>query len=191
MVRLFPQSLRPDWHFWFLGVAFLLIEFKSITELALLFGTTWLVNALAISGVLSMALLANLVTLRFQVRLSWSYALLFISLVVPLFISSDWLIRAELPVRALSSMFFLSLPLFFSGLIFSESLRRAGETARPLASNLSGSVAGGILEYGSLMWGVKSLYLIAIIIYILAWLVQNTRIGNKKFIGTKFSRSSV
>jgi hypothetical protein len=34
-----------------------------------------------------------------------------------------------------------------------------------LASNFSGSAAAGILEYGSLLWGVKSLYVIAIILY--------------------------
>jgi hypothetical protein len=67
-------------------------------------------------------------------------------------------------------MLFLSLPLFFAGLIFSESLRRAGETARPLASNLSGSFAGGVLEYGSMIWGIKSLYVIAAIVYAGAWL---------------------
>ena len=63
-------------------------------------------------------------------------------------------------------MILLSLPLFFAGLIFSESLRRAKETAGPFASNLSGSVAGGILEYGSLMWGIKSLYVTAGVLYV-------------------------
>ena len=175
MRRSFPQSLRPDWHFWFLGAAFLLIEFKSITELALLFGTTWLVNTLAISGVLLMALLANLVVLRVPVKLNLAYALLFSSLAASYFFSLDWLIGLALPLRAIISMVFLSLPMFFAGLIFSESLRRAGETARPLASNLSGSFAGGVLEYGSLMWGVKSLYLIAGIVYFLAWLAEFSR----------------
>ena len=45
--RSFPEVLKPDWHFWFLGMGFLLVEFASITKLALLFGTTWLVNALS------------------------------------------------------------------------------------------------------------------------------------------------
>jgi hypothetical protein len=75
--RYFPEALKPDWHFWLLGAAFLLIEFTSITKLALLFGTTWLVNALAISGVLVMILAANLIVLmtkRVNIRLC--YALL-------------------------------------------------------------------------------------------------------------------
>jgi hypothetical protein len=81
MKRTFPEALKPNWHFWLLGAAFLLIEFKSITELALLFGTTWFVNSLAISGVLVMALFANLFVLRTKkINLQWVYALLFASL---------------------------------------------------------------------------------------------------------------
>jgi hypothetical protein len=154
----------------------LLIEFKSITEFALLFGTTWLVNVLAISGVLVMALLANLVALRIpQIKLGFTYLLLFFSLAVSYLIPLEWFISLAPALRATGSMLFLSLPMFFAGLIFSESLRRAGETARPLASNLSGSFAGGVLEYGSLLWGVKSMYIIAMVVYAGAWLVANTK----------------
>ena len=69
-------------------------------------------------------------------------------------------------VRAMGSMVLMFLPLFFAGVIFGESLRRAGEAAGPLASNLSGSVVGGVLEYGSLLWGIKSLYVLAAAIYV-------------------------
>jgi len=176
IARSFPDALHPDWHFWLLGAAFLLIEFKSITELALLFGTTWLVNALAISGVLLMALGANLVVLwRPRINRWLVYALLFASLALAYVFPLDRLSGFAPVVRAMGSMILLSLPLFFAGLIFGESLRLAGETARPFASNLSGSVAGGILEYGSLLWGIKSLYMVAAVVYagaLLASLVQ-------------------
>ncbi|MEW5868734.1 MAG: hypothetical protein AB1894_05610 [Chloroflexota bacterium] len=167
--RSFPAALRPNWHFWLLGAAFLLVEFTSITKLALLFGTTWLVNALAISGVLLMVLAANLLVLRgVRVRLRLTYALLFASLALVYFFPFEVLNQLAPLLRGISSVLLLSIPLFFSGLIFSESLRRAGEVARPLASNLSGSVFGGILEYGSIWWGVQSLYIVAVIVYGLA-----------------------
>jgi hypothetical protein len=167
IVRSFPEALRPNWHFWFLGAAFLLIEFKAITEFALLFGTTWLVNVLAVSGVLLMALGANLVVLRRQspVNLRLVYLLLFASLALNILFPLEMLIGIPAAIRAIAGMVLLSLPLFFSGLIFSESLRRAREAAGPLASNLSGAVAGGVLEYGALLWGIKSLYVIAAILY--------------------------
>ncbi|HEX6484763.1 MAG TPA: hypothetical protein VF043_38460, partial [Ktedonobacteraceae bacterium] len=37
---------RFDWHMFFLGVAFMLLEVKSLTTFSLLFGSTWLVNSL-------------------------------------------------------------------------------------------------------------------------------------------------
>ena len=39
-------------HFFFLGAAFLLIEVKGITELALVFGTTWIVSSVVIAAIL-------------------------------------------------------------------------------------------------------------------------------------------
>lgn len=173
MVRSFPDALRPVWHFWLLGAAFLLIEFKSITELALLFGTTWLVNTLAISGVLLMALFANLYVLRAKrVNISLAYILLFASMAVSYLFPLDALTGLSAVVKGLVGMVLLSLPLLFAGVIFSESLRRYGETARPLASNFSGSVFGGVLEYGSVLWGIKSLYLIGALLYVGAWLAS-------------------
>ena len=40
-------------HFFVLGIAFLLLETRSLVSFSLLFGTTWLVNALAFFGVLA------------------------------------------------------------------------------------------------------------------------------------------
>ena len=48
----------------FMGAAFLLLETRSITTFALLFGTTWLVNALVFTGVLLAVLAAIEVTQR-------------------------------------------------------------------------------------------------------------------------------
>lgn len=173
LARSFPESLRPQWDFWLLGAAFLLIEFKSITELALLFGTTWWVNVLAISGVLMMALAANLLVLkRPGLRLRAVYVLLFASLALAYLLPIRVLGGLPVAIRALGGTTLLSLPLFFAGVIFSESLRRAGEAARPLASNLGGSVVGGVLEYGSLVWGIKSLYLLAAVAYAGSWIAS-------------------
>ncbi len=166
IVRSFPNALKPNWHFFMLGAAFLLVEFKTITEMALLFGSTWFVNVLAISGVLLMALLAVLIVAKRQhVNIRAMYLLLFTSLAINYLAPADLLIGLSTGARAMASMLMLSAPLFFAGLIFGESLRRAGDTSRPLASNLTGSVAGGMLEYGALLWGIKSLYLLAMAAY--------------------------
>ncbi len=169
MRRSFPEALKPDWHFWLLGAAFLLIEFKGITELALLFGTTWFVNSLAISGVLVMVLLANLIVLKTKgINLRWVYMLLITSLSFGYFFPIATLAGLPAISKGIIGTTILTLPMFFAGMIFSESLRRYGETSRPIASNLSGSAVGGILEYGSIWWGIKSLYIVATLLYLLA-----------------------
>ena len=55
-----------------MGAAFLLLETKSVVQFALLFGTTWFVNALVFLGVLLSVLLAvavERVTLKRPARL--------------------------------------------------------------------------------------------------------------------------
>ncbi|OGO07312.1 MAG: hypothetical protein A2Y61_08260 [Chloroflexi bacterium RBG_13_60_13] len=176
IARSFPDALRPLYDFWLLGAAFLLIEFKSITELALLFGTTWFVNVLAISGVLVMALGANLIILRLRrVNLQAMYILLFASLTLAYIVPADLLVGLPFVARVLGGSALLSLPLLFAGLVFSESLRRTGDAVRPLASNLSGSVVGGALEYGSMITGVKSLYIVAAVVYLGAWVAARVQ----------------
>ena len=44
--------MRPYADLFFMGAAFLLLETKNITSFALLFGTTWVVNAIVFAGVL-------------------------------------------------------------------------------------------------------------------------------------------
>jgi hypothetical protein len=52
---------------WFMGVAFLLLETKNVVQFALLFGTTWFVNATVFAGILLSVLAA--VELARRVRL--------------------------------------------------------------------------------------------------------------------------
>jgi spermidine synthase len=60
ILLVFPESTNVSLHFFFLGCAFFLLETKSITEAALLFGSTWIVNSVVISAILLMILGANL-----------------------------------------------------------------------------------------------------------------------------------
>ena len=68
--------------FFFLGAGFMLIETKAITELGLLFGSTWIVIAVVIIAVLTMAFLANLAVELFRLRRVFPYYLLLIMAIV-------------------------------------------------------------------------------------------------------------
>ena len=52
------RSMRPYADLFFMGAAFLLLETKNVATFAMLFGTTWLVNALVFAGVLVIVLAA-------------------------------------------------------------------------------------------------------------------------------------
>jgi hypothetical protein len=88
----------------FMGTAFLLLETKNVVQFALLFGTTWLVNALVILGVLLAVLLAIEVTRRFTLPpLPWLYGLLFTSLVVSWWVPQESLLSLSIVPRFLAA----------------------------------------------------------------------------------------
>src|SRR5205823_14069727 len=70
-------------HFFVLGVAFLLLETKSLVSFSLLFGSTWIVNALAFFAILASVLLAIGITAWMRPRRSLPFYIgLFIALAV-------------------------------------------------------------------------------------------------------------
>jgi hypothetical protein len=63
----------------------------------------------------------------------------------------------------------VALPVFFAALIFSTLLSRRADATQALAYNLLGAIAGGVLEYSSMAFGIKALYVIALITYLAAF----------------------
>jgi len=155
----------------FLGAGFMLIETKGITELALVYGSTWIVVSAVIAAILIMAFLANLLVIRIgNPHPLVTYPLLCGSLIAGLYLVSanlsgftPWLSRAIMTIV-------LTLPLFFSGFAFSAELRKSASVAVALSSNLLGAMLGGFLEYNSMYFGFRSLYFIALIMYAIAFL---------------------
>ena len=167
----FPESTRLNLHFFFLGSAFFLIETKSITETALLFGSTWIVNSVVISAILAMILGANLFVSRYKpTDVRPYYALLLSSLLLNYLVPVSSILGQHFLLRGLISGVTMSLPLFFAGIIFSISLRKMETVELAFGSNLLGSVVGGMLEYTSLISGIRSLYLLAACAYVLSLL---------------------
>jgi hypothetical protein len=81
----------------------------------------------------------------------------------------------------------LTLPLFFSGIAFSAGLKTVASVPPALAANLSGAVVGGLLEYNSMQFGFRSLYIIAALLYVLGWVLFRSRHRRTFLSGTRFS----
>src|SRR5437867_3499755 len=147
------------------GVTFLVG--RMVTELSLLFGSTWIVNSCVIAGILVMIMLANTLIEHWQPRkIEFVYAPLTVSLLLIWTFSAGVLNRFDVLPRAALAGLIYSLPVFFAGMIFSTSLKRARDTSAALGANLCGAVSGGLLEYLSMLTGMKALTLLALALYL-------------------------
>jgi hypothetical protein len=155
-----------DSHFLLLRAGFMLLEAQIVSRMALLFGTTWVVNSIVVSGLLCLIVAANLVYQRFPgINLRWAYAGLFLSLLVSWVVPPEKLFFESFVVRVGISTSVLCLPVFFAGIVFVSSFACAHFRGSALGSNLFGSLAGGLLESLSLWFGLKSLIVLAAVIY--------------------------
>ena len=50
------RQMRPNPHMFFLGAGFMLLETKGVVHMALLFGSTWVVNSVVFAAILMMIL---------------------------------------------------------------------------------------------------------------------------------------
>ncbi len=167
--RLIPNFRTYNAHFFFMGAAFFLLETKSITEIALLLGSTWVVNAVVIAAILCMIVIANVIVERLELTDTRPYYLLLIvSLLFNYFVSLSTFLGLSLIFRLVLASLAQALPLFFAGIIFAISFRQTDSVEIALGSNLLGAILGGIFEYASLALGIRSLYLFAMVFYILS-----------------------
>jgi hypothetical protein len=165
------RQMRGYADLFLMGMAFLLLETHSITTFALLFGTTWLVNALVFAGVLLAVLLAIEVTRRYSPRRPWVVAALFISLAIAWLVPNAWLLTLPVPLRLLVAVVLAFAPIFCANLYFTSRFKEAANPTAAFAANLFGAMIGGTLEYLSLLTGYRFLLVVAAVIYLAAVLV--------------------
>jgi spermidine synthase len=168
--RSFEPKKVSTWYFFFLGAGFLLLETQLISRLALYFGSTWWVNCFALSSILVVLILANLFVERSLGRsLTAPYLFLVLSLLAIYVIPWDSLHFGTAVVGVLLSAAYC-VPLFFAGVIFAETFRRAPDKSTAFGSNIIGAVAGGLAQNLSFVIGLKALLLLAAIFYTFAGL---------------------
>jgi hypothetical protein len=157
-----------DGHFLFLGLGFLLLETKSISDCSLYFGTTWFVTLVVVTGVLLMVLAANLVAMRMSRFQIWLYAPLIATLLLLYLVKRDSILALSFDQRLLWSVLVVPLPIFFAGLIFSTTFRQGLSPSSFFGANLIGAVIGGFSEYLSMIMGNQNLVFLIIAAYILS-----------------------
>jgi spermidine synthase len=176
-----PQ--RGNFPFFLLGAGFMLIETKGITELGLTFGNSWQVIGVVIAALMVMAFLANWVVQHLKIeRVVLPYALLLASLAVGWWIAKSGGLPSTWSGR-IGTAILLTSPMFFSGIVFSTLLKSRGDISGVMSANLFGAMCGGLLEYNSMYFGFRFLYVIAAGLYLLAF--------GWEFVASKWQRAGM
>jgi hypothetical protein len=156
-----------------MGTAFLLLETKNVVQFALLFGTTWLVNALVFAGVLIAVLAAVEVSRHVVIRRP---ALVYLALLAALV--TTWIVPPQallglspLPRFAAASALAFA-PIFLANVVFSQRFRDTSDSATAFGANLLGAMVGGVLEYTSLIFGYRWLLILITGLYALAFVTS-------------------
>ncbi len=174
----FKPKESSTWRFFLLGAGFLLMETQLVSRLALYFGTTWLVNCIALTGILAVLLLANVyVQSRHPDSLGIHYALLCATLLANFLIPFSHIPGSGTLIGIVVCAAYC-VPFFFAGIIFTESFRRSAGRSNAFGANMIGAVAGGLAQNLSFIFGMKALLLIAAAVYGGAALLQIVKPSN-------------
>jgi spermine/spermidine synthase len=162
---------RIDVEMFLFGLAFLLLETRSVTAMNLAWGATWLTSAVVFFAVLLMVLLATLAVRAWGVSLVPTMVALVVSLLLAYAMPEAIVLRTGIPVRLALSVVIVGGPIFLASLAFSRVFETRSAPELAFGWNLLGAVAGGLLELTSMVFGLKALLLLAALAYLGALLV--------------------
>ena len=163
------RRVRPNWQMFFLGAGFMLLETKGVVHMALLFGSTWLVNSVVFFAILVMILASNLFVLVLKPQKLWLYYLLLsAALLVNILVPMSRFLALPGWGKVAISCAVIFVPIFFAGIIFGTSFRDSTQPDVDFGSNIAGAILGGLAENLSLIIGFNYLLIIALAFYVLS-----------------------
>lgn len=157
------------------GAAFLVLNTKAVTEIGLVWGNTWMTNAVTFASILFVLLLSTLFFAYRPLPLKTCFAGLFLALVILYVFPLSSLLGLSVPLKTIASAIFIGTPFFFAGACFAGVFKASRDVSNALGWNIIGALCGGLLEYLNMLLGFKALYLLALIFYLIAYLVFNRR----------------
>jgi hypothetical protein len=170
IMRLWRKS---HFHFFFLGAGFLLLEVQNISKAAVVLGSTWQVNAIIISGVLSMILLANLIEFKFsKISIKFLYVLLIATCIGLYFTDLGRFSFLPYSIKSIIIGMLTTLPMLFSGIIFIRSFAAIKGKDEALGANLIGALTGAMIQSVTYLTGIKFLLIIVAAFYFLSLLTK-------------------
>jgi SAM-dependent methyltransferase len=170
------RKTAPNRQMFFLGAGFMLLETKGVVHMALLFGSTWMVNSIVFFSILSLILLSNLYVLALRPNKLWAYfSLLILALLINSLVPMSSFLSLSGSLKVIASCSLVYIPVFFAGVIFASVFRDSLNPDVDFGSNIGGIILGGLSEYLSLVLGFSHLLWVAIAFYFLAWVLTPAR----------------
>ena len=164
------SEMTPYRDLFYMGAAFLLLETKSVVRFALLFGTTWFVNAVVFVGVLLAVLLAiEVANRRPTLNPRILYLLLIGSLAAAWAIPEHLILELSFFPRILAAIVITFTPIFLANLVFAQRFKDVAASTIAFGANLIGAMVGGVMEYSALLVGYRALLIIVAVLYGLAF----------------------
>jgi hypothetical protein len=164
---------RGAWHFFFLGAAFLLLEVQNISKASVVLGNTWLVNAIIITGVLVMVLIANAIVIKWpRIPVAPVFGILIATVLGLYFVDLARFAFMDPVPKAILVGGLTTLPMVFSGIVFARAFAESPHKDHALGANLLGALVGAILQSLSFLFGIKALLLVVAGFYVAALLTR-------------------
>jgi len=155
------------WCFFLQGAGFMLIETNTITRMALILGSTWVVTSVAVILVLLAALVSNFVIQRFTFpSVTVSIGIVAVTTLVNYMVDPHFYLTLASPVRVPLAALQVYLPILASSFVFGRLFQRSDKSSYDLGMNILGAMFGGMLEYSSLIVGTRTVYLLAFVIFL-------------------------
>jgi hypothetical protein len=155
------------------GLAFLLLETRSVTAMNLAWGATWLTSAVVFFAVLLMVLLATFAVRAWSPPFPLTMGLLLVSLLVARVLPESLVLRSGIAARLALSVLAVGVPIFLASVGFARLFETRAAPDLAFGWNLLGAVAGGLIELVSMAVGLKALLLVAAAAYLGALLLAS------------------
>jgi hypothetical protein len=172
LVRSLGRRRPIDGEMFLFGLAFLLLETRSVTAMNLAWGATWLTSAVVFFAVLITVLAATLATRAWPLKHKPTLVALVATLLLVYALPESVVLHEGMWGRLALSVLVVGTPLFLSSICFARAFEARAAVDVAFGWNLLGAVAGGLLELISMAVGLKALLLVAAVAYLGAlWLV--------------------
>lgn len=160
------SAARPDYGLaarsFFLGAGFMLVETKAVVHMALLFGSTWVVNTVVFAAILVMSLIGNLYAGWVRPRRLEPYYLgLFAAIGVGLAVPLEAFLGLDRWAQIAGACALTFAPVAFAGVIFATTFGRSARPDRVFGANVAGALLGGLAENASVVVGFQYLLCVA------------------------------